>query len=273
MKFYKFILVCIAVMASAMTAAAQLRMVSKEKLEQVSDPRHSSDSAFLSFDTRHIVAEPMNEDDAPKTFVYRFTNVGSETMQIKRLVSSCSCAAAVCTVKEVAPGASAEISVRYNPAGHPGRFERKVFVYTQDGNDPSAVLKLSVDVSTGADLSGEWPVQIGSIRFRRSEVTFKAGEKAVETLRFINAGDRSVVLDVDRDFLPACLSVTFSSVAGGSQSSPLMMTSPGEEGVIKISFDPSMPGARETMKIILKGLGLPPTRSTRTVTVISSDLD
>ena len=272
MKLFRFILVCIAVMASAMTAAAQLRMVSKEKLEQVSDPRHSSDSAFLSFDTRHIVAEPMNEDDAPKTFVYRFTNVGSETMQIKRLVSSCSCAAAVCTVKEVAPGASAEISVRYNPAGHPGKFERKVFVYTQDGNDPSAVLKLSVDVSTGADLSGEWPVQMGSIRLRRSEVTFKAGEKAVETLRFINAGDRSVVLDVDRDFLPACLSVTFSSVAGGSQSSPLMMTSPGEEGVIKISFDPSMPGARETMKIILKGLGLPPTRSTLTVTVISSDL-
>ena len=242
-------------MASAMTAAAQLRMVSKEKLEQVSDPRHSSDSAFLAFDTRHIVAEPMNEDEAPKTFVYRFTNVGSETMQIKRLVSSCSCAAAVCTVKEVAPGASAEISVRYNPAGHPGRFERKVFVYTQDGNDPSAVLKLSVDVSAGADLSGEWPVQMGSIRFRRSEVTFKAGEKAVETLRFINAGDRPVALDVDRDFLPACLSVSFDHD----------LVEPGEEGVIRVSFDPSVAGARETMKVILKGLDLPPSRSTLTV--------
>ena len=249
-------------MASAMTAAAQLRMVSKEKLEQVSDPRHSSDSAFLSFDTRHIVAEPMNEDDAPKTFVYRFTNVGEHALQIKRLVSSCSCAAAVCTVKEVAPGASAEISVRYNPAGHPGRFERKVFVYTQDGNDPSAVLKLSVDVSTGADLSGEWPVQIGSIRFRRSEVTFKAGEKAVETLRFINAGDRPLTLDVDRDFLPACLSVSFDQDS----------VEPGEEGVIRIAFDPSMSGVRESMKVILKGLDLPPSRSTITVTVISSDL-
>ena len=248
-------------MASALTAAAQLRMVSKEKLEQVSDPRHSADSAFLAFDTRHIVAEPMNEDDTPKTFVYRFTNVGEHALQIKRLVSSCSCASAVCTVKEVAPGASAEISVRYNPAGHPGKFERKVFVYTQDGNDPSAVLKLSVDVSAGADLAGEWPVQMGSIRFRRSEVTFKAGEKAVETLRFINAGDRPVSLDVDRDFLPACLSVSMEQG----------QIAPGEEGVIRIAFDPSMSGARETMKVILKGLGLPPTRSTLTVTVISSD--
>lgn len=259
----RFIMVCFAAMASAMTAAAQLRMVSKEKLEQVSDPRHSADSAFLAFDTRHIVAEPMNEDDTPKTFVYRFTNVGDHALQIKRLVSSCSCAAAVCTVREVVPGASAEISVRYNPEGHPGKFERKVFVYTQDGNDPSAVLKLSVDVSAGADLSGEWPVQMGSIRFRRSEVTFKAGEKAVETLRFINAGDRPVSLDVDRDFLPACLSVSFDRD----------LVEPGEEGVIRVSFDPSMSGVREAMKVILKGLGLPPTRSTLTVTVISSDLD
>jgi hypothetical protein len=263
MKLYRLISICIAVMASAMTAAAQLRMVSKEKLEQVSDPRHSADSAFLAFDTRHIVAEPMNEDDAPKTFVYRFTNIGESALQIKRLVSSCSCAAAVCTVREVAPGASAEISVRYNPAGHPGKFERKVFVYTQDGNDPSAVLKLSVDVSAGADLSGEWPVQMGSIRFRRSEVTFKAGEKAVETLRFINAGDRPVALDVDRDFLPACLSVSFDQEP----------VEPGEKGLIRIAFDPATSGARETMKVILKGLGLPPTRSTLTVTVISSDLD
>ena len=265
MALIRFILVCIAVMSSAMTAAAQLRMVSKEKLEQVSDPRHSADSAFLAFDTRHIVAEPMNEDDTPKTFVYRFTNVGEHALQIKRLVSSCSCTAAVCTVREVAPGASAEISVRYNPAGHPGKFERKVFVYTQDGNDPSAVLKLSVDVSAGADLSGEWPVQMGSVRLRRSEVTFKAGEKAVETLRFINAGDRTLTLDVDRDFLPACLSVTFSSAEGSSQSSLSMTFSPGEEGVMKLSFDPSVSGARETMKVILKGLGLPPTRSTVTV--------
>lgn len=244
-------------MASALTAAAQLRMVSKEKLEQVSDPSHSADSAFLAFDTRHIVAEPMNEDDAPKTFVYRFTNVGLETMQIKRLVSSCSCAAAVCTVKEVAPGASAEISVRYNPAGHPGKFERKVFVYTQDGNDPSAVLKLSVDVSAGADLSGEWPVQMGSIRLRRSDVTFRAGEKAVETLRFINAGDRPVSLDVDRDFLPACLSV---SMEQGQIAS-------GEEGLIRIAFDPATSGARETMKVILKGLDLPPSQSSITIRI------
>lgn len=251
-------------MASAVTASAQLRMVSKEKLESVSNPRHSADSAWLAFDSRHIIAEPMNEDDAPRTFIYRFTNVGNETVTIKRLVSTCSCAGAVCPVREVAPGASAEISVRYNPKGHPGKFERKVFVYTQDGNDPAAVLRLSVDVSTGSDLSGEWPVQMGAIRLRRSEVTVPAVEKAVEQLRFINVGDKPLTLEADSNFLPECLSVTFG-LAGQDPSFRSVTISAGAEGVIRLSYDPSLPGPRETMKVILKGLGLPPSQSSITI--------
>lgn len=244
-------------MVSAMTADAQLRMVSKEKLQEVASPALSADSVSLAFEHKHIIAEPMNEDDAPKTFIYRFTNVSKETVAIKRLVSTCSCASAVCTVKEVAPGASAEISVRYYPKGHPGKFERKVFVYTQDGNAPAAVLRLSVDVATGTDLSAEWPVQMGGIRLRRSEVTFTGTSKAAEKLRFINLTGKPLSLECEKAFLPDCLSI---------KTEPAVVED-GAEGMIVISFDPSKPGVRETMKVILKGLGLPPTKSSITVRI------
>ena len=257
MALVRFIMVCTAVMVSAMTADAQLRMVSREKLQEVANPALSADSASLSFEQKHIIAEPMDEDDAPKTFVYRFTNIGKETVAIKRLVSSCSCASAVCTVKDVAPGASAEISVTYNPKGHPGKFERKVFVYTQDGNAPAAVLKLSVEVATGSDLSHEWPVQMGCIRLRRSEITFAAGTKAVEQLRFINLSGKSLALQCEDSFLPECLSF---------RSEPAVVED-GAEGVIVISYDQSLPGARESINVILKGLGLPPTKSSITVRI------
>lgn len=250
-------MVCTAVMVSAMTADAQLRMVSKEKLQEVANPALSADSASLSFEQKHIIAEPMNEDDAPKTFVYRFTNIGKETVTIKRLVSTCSCASAVCPVKEVAPGASAEISVTYNPKGHPGKFERKVFVYTQDGNSPAVVLRLSVEVATGADLSQEWPVQMGSIRLRRSEVAFSAGAKGVEQLRFINLSGRPLALQCEENFLPECLSF---------RTEPEVVED-GAEGVIVISYDPSLPGVRDSMNVLLKGLGLPPTKSSITVRI------
>lgn len=250
-------MVCTAVMLSVMAADAQLRMVSREKLQEVANPALSADSASLSFAQKHIIAESMNEDDAPKTFVYRFTNISKETVAIKRLVSTCSCASAVCSVKEVAPGASAEISVKYNPKGHPGKFERKIFVYTQDGNAPAAVLRLSVEVATGADLSQEWPVQMGSIRLRRSEVDFSAGAKGVEQLRFINLSGRPLTLQCEEAFLPECLSF---------RTEPAVVED-GAEGVIVISYDPSLPVARDSMNVILKGLGLPPTKSSITVRI------
>jgi hypothetical protein len=257
MALVRFIMVCVAVMVSAMTADAQLRMVSREKLQEVANPALSADSASLSFEQKHIIAEPMNEDDAPTSFAYRFTNVGKETVTIKRLVSTCSCASAVCPVKEVAPGASAEISVTYNPKGHPGKFERKIFVYTQDGNSPAVVLRLSVEVATGADLSQEWPVQMGSIRLRRSEVAFSAGAKGVEQLRFINLSGRPLALLCEENFLPECLSF---------RTEPKVVED-GAEGVIVISYDPSLPGVRDSMNVILKGLGLPPTKSSITVRI------
>ena len=257
MALIRFIMVCAAVMVSAMTADAQLRMVSREKLQEVANPALSADSASLSFEQKHIIAEPMNEDDAPKTFVYRFTNIGKETVAIKRLVSTCSCASAVCPLKEVAPGASAEISVTYNPKGHPGKFERKIFVYTQDGNSPAVVLRLSVEVATGADLSQEWPVQMGRIRLRRSEVAFSAGAKGVEQLRFINLSGRPLTLQCEESFLPECLSFRIEQE----------VVEDGAEGVIVISYDPSLPGVRDSMNVILKGLGLPPTKSSITVRI------
>ena len=239
----------------ASAATAQMRIISRDKVDEVSNPTLSSDSASLVFDTTHITAEPMNEDDAPKNFVYTFKNTGKETIDILRLVSTCSCATATCSVKSVAPGASAKINVRYNPKGHPGRFERKVFVYTQDGNNPAAILKLSVDVSNGSDYSTLWPVQMGGIRMRTTEVTFTQGKKAVETINFINLSGKSLKLECETMFLPACLSFSSELVENG------------KEGVIQITYDPTKPGARESLKLILKGLGLPPSQSSITIRI------
>ena len=238
---------------AALTASAQMRIIPREKVEAVSSPRLSADSASLAFQTKHIVAEPMTEDDAPETFIYRFENVGDKEVEIVRLVSTCSCASATCSVKSVAPGASAEISVKYYPKGHPGRFERKVFVYTQEGNDPAAVLRLSVDVESGSDHSTQWPVQMGGIRLRSTEVTFTQGRKAVETVSFINLTGKTLKLECETMFLPQCFAFSSEPVDNGA------------EGKITITYDPAKPGVRDNVKLILKGLGLPPSQSSITI--------
>lgn len=253
MKFFKAILtVHVAVLMTA-TASAQMRIIPREKVEAVSAPRLSADSASLAFETKHIVAEPMTEDDVPEIFIYRFKNVGDKDVDIIRLVSTCSCASATCSVKSVAPGASAEISVKYYPKGHPGRFERKIFVYTQEGNTPAAVLRLSVNVASGSDHSTEWPLQMGGIRLRRSEVTFKQGKRAVETISFINLTGKSLKLECEAMFLPECFCFSSDPVENGA------------EGTITITYDPAKTGVRDSVKLILKGLGLPPSQSSITI--------
>lgn len=237
---------------SPLALNAQIRIVPKEKLMDVARPRHSADSASFSFDTRHIVAERMNEDDPPHVFSYRFRNVGEDTLKIGRLVSTCSCASAVCVGNIVPPGRDSEIRVTYDPKGHPGRFERKVFVYSGDDAAPAAVLRLSVDVAKGADMSLEWPVQMGNIRLRHASVRFSSDTKAVESIRFINLGGSPLKLECESAFLPKCLK--FDVVPE--------VVEPGREGVMRISFDPSVElPLKKNVRLILKGLGVPPSQS------------
>ena len=238
-----------------MCAQAQIKIVPREKLEAVNNPRLSLDAASLKFETMYIEAEPMGEDDGIKTFVYPFENIGKDTIQIKRLVSTCSCASAICPVTRLLPGESSEVTVRYNPKGHPGTFERKVFLYTDDTPSPAAILRLAVKVDRGADLSGMFPVGMGNIRVRTKTLSVEKGSKAVQRCVFVNVSDKPLKMECEKAMLPPCLSFrTEPEIVAG-----------GEEGEIVISYDPSKGGARDRMPVILKGLGVPPTQSTITV--------
>lgn len=237
------------------TVSAQIKIIPQERLDAVNNPVLSEDSSFLVFDMTHIVADPMNEEDAPKVFVFPFRNEGKKRIDIRRMVSTCSCAVASCSVRSLSSGESAEISVRYDPKGHPGHFERKVFIYTDDGDAPAAVLRLSVQVESGKDLSADWPVQKGSVRMRRDEVSFTEGTRSVEKIRFINLSGKVLRLDCERAFLPACLSFRTEPEVVGN----------GEEGEMVFSYDPSETTPKDRVNVMLKGLGLPPSRSSVTV--------
>lgn len=251
MNMRRFIAVVCA-LAVVVTASAQIRILPREVVEEAASPTHSADSASMNFDTRHITAVPMCEDDAPATFVYTFRNSGKDTLHIERIVATCSCMSVRCDDRTVAPDGVGSISVRYDPKGHPGRFERKVFVYTSGGDSPAAVLRLSVNVENGADMSVSWPVQMGGIRMRTDETGFRKGVKAVERILFINLTGKPLALDCERMFLPEYISF---------RTEPEVVED-GHEGEMVISYAPSAQEDRESVRIILKGLDLPPSKST-----------
>lgn len=253
-RFAVILLVCSGLWAQL---HAQIKIVPRDRLEAMANPRLSPDSAYLHFDTRHIYADPLKETDMPVKFVYRMSNTGAAPVQMKRLVSTCSCASAVCDRNVVAPGDTAKITVTYDPKGHPGRFERRIFVYTREGNTPSAVLKLIVRVDDADDFSGMYRFRKGNVRLRRDVVEFVAGKMGVEKIPFVNLSGSELRLDCDRMLMPGCLDI---------HTVPAVLKD-REEGEIVITFDPAKGKSRENMLIVLKGTGAVPSSSSITVKV------
>lgn len=230
-------------------ATAILLTVSFSAQAQLNLNIFAADSALIIFDTKHIKADKMTENDKPVTFTYGFRNTGIRKVKINNIVTTCSCLNAYCDKEVVSPGETAEISVRFNPDGHPGKYDRNIYVYTKTDDSPAAVLTLSVDVENGMDLSGRYPINMGDIRLTASVVKFHKGVAGTATLRFVNVSGGSLKFDCDRALLPDCLRFYAEPVR------------PLKEGVIKISYDPVKGMERDEMMVVLQGVNTTPSKS------------
>lgn len=232
---------------------AQMKILPKEKVESVANPKLSPISASLKFDKTVIKAPAMNEDDSPADFTFNFKNVGDKPLKIHKVVSTCTCAKAVPERTEILPGEGSSIKLTYNPKGHPGKFNRRVFVYCDTTSDPAAVLSLFVEVESSKDPSGLYPIQMGKIRLRRAQVNFHADKKAAESLRFINLSGNPLKLEVEDLFLPSYLS--FKTEPEEVEDS--------QEGMIVIYYNPEKGKPIKTeIPVILKMQGVRPSEST-----------
>ena len=84
----------------------------------------------------------INETDGPATFVFNFTNTGTDPLILKNVQASCGCTTPDWPKEPILPGKSGSIKVTYNPANRPGSFEKQITV-TSDGNPGTQVLKIN----------------------------------------------------------------------------------------------------------------------------------
>ncbi|MBQ3207864.1 MAG: DUF1573 domain-containing protein [Bacteroidales bacterium] len=145
MKVFRIILLAAALTISH-SAMAQIRILSKEQIDSIASPPLAPDASEMVFDTELIKDVEMKQTDAPRTFTYTFMNKGKKNLLISRLVSTCSCAKASYDKRIVPPGEKGVITVVYDPEGRLGINLRRVFVYTGDNRQPSAVLRLEVKI-------------------------------------------------------------------------------------------------------------------------------
>ena len=141
MKIFKFILLAVA-MVWAQNSMAQIKILPKERIDSIANPPLAPNAGNVIFERDMIIAEFASGDTASRTFEYGFVNKGTRPLVISRLVSTCSCAKAEYDKRVIKPGERGVVRLTYSPEGRLGKNLRRVFVYTDENTQPSAILRL-----------------------------------------------------------------------------------------------------------------------------------
>ena len=229
------------------------------KLDSLMNPVTDSSGKFLQFDEMIIDAGQLKEEGSPSEYIFRWKNVSSRDITVVDVKTGCRCAVPSFEVKSVKPGETSEIKVTYYPKGHPGSFNRKFPVYTDmSGGRPAVVLELKGHVEPAVMPTWNFPVAMGPLLLKRSQVSFSGDKLQVERILCLNAGDKPLEIKAMEALLPPFLELRCDpeTVLPGKQADLIVRFCP-DKAVAKI------PGR---IPVILDGLLLPPTQ--RTITVI-----
>jgi hypothetical protein len=152
------------------------------------------------------------------THVFRFENAGNATLIIRNVRTSCGCAAALVSSREINPGKSGEVKVTFNTKGYEGNQTKYIYVDSNDPKEPKAQLtvKVAIDVpprprieldrysidlgpileseeiETQAKLSNPGEREL-SVEFSHKAAEFKIGSKVVSSPLKIAAGKEVTV--------------------------------------------------------------------------------
>ncbi len=254
--FIRYVLVLLgtaAALVAARPARGQFHIVPRERLDSMAQPALAHGAQAMRFDRTRIETGAIGEDDGPKSFVFTWRNTGDKPLVITRVKTTCGCAVPTCGKRPVKPGETDSVTVTYHPKGHPGRFVRKIFIFTQlAGNAPSATLELAGEVIPSARPTYAYPHAHGNLLLKQEEIRIEGTRPQVETIECLNGGNDTLRVRIDTRILPPCVRARFAPEA----------LPPGGVGELTVRFDPAAGKAPGRIPLFLRGLGLQPGQST-----------
>ncbi len=107
-----------------------------------------------------------SEDDHQISCKFRFVNESSDPVTILQAAASCGCTVPSYTDEAVAPGDTAAITVRFNPIGQAGRFEKNVYVRTNATHERIRLTVKGAVIGTEKTVGKRYPVDMGPLKLR-----------------------------------------------------------------------------------------------------------
>ena len=103
--------------------------------------------------------------------VFKVKNTGGTPLEIKSVSAACGCTAAAPREKQIAPGRTGEIEVKFDTRNRPGRNEKTVTVVSSDPKTPSLTLLIRAEVEQMLFFDQAWSrVGTGSDEAETAEV-------------------------------------------------------------------------------------------------------
>ena len=107
--------------------------------------------------------------------------------------TTCGCAAATYGRQPVRTGGEGTVTVTYHPKGHPGSFDRRIFVYTQLSDKmPTAILHLTGTVIASELTDDDYPYAMGTLRLKQQSVRFAREGLQSERIECLNTGGKAM---------------------------------------------------------------------------------
>jgi hypothetical protein len=194
----------------------------------VGSTAYAQKGALISAEVQTHDFGSIAEVDGLATYRFTIKNTGVAPLVINRITASCGCTQPDWSKTPIAPGASSEIKVSYNPKGRPGPFYKSIAVYSNAKNERLTLyIKGTVTSRTPAQPALAYPYSIGALKLQTKTVQYNRiypGETLEETLRIKNEGEKPLKIQFDK--APDYLTIDISPDT----------LKPGETGEISILF-------------------------------------
>lgn len=112
----------------------------------VSSPLFAGDAPpKIAFDERRFDFGAMEQGEE-RSHVFAVRNTGGAPLILRDVSSSCGCAAALPDAKEIPPGGSAKVTVKFSSGSFAGSIEKTLTVHSNDPAQPEATLTIRANV-------------------------------------------------------------------------------------------------------------------------------
>jgi len=122
---------------------------------------------------------------------FTFRNSGNAVLVVKNVSTSCGCAAALVSQKEIPPGREGKLKVTFDSRGYAGKVIKYVYFESNDPDNPRQELSITAEVEVGPAPRIElepYNLDLGLVL---------EGESSEAVIKIKNSGQLELVFDID----------------------------------------------------------------------------